>query len=391
MYSSFGDFQNGTACGTLINGIMKTAEEGRTAEMNSRYGDMPIYAKAYVKLKDGRVLVSSDNVSFSLHSAMDAMDNLITEKPDTYRRHTNAMRAFRNTWADFGMEDWHFEKLITPEEDDVIDVLMIGNSFCYNYVEELYGLAAAAGIKMRVCNVYYSGCKMYEHYNWWMAGESNYQFYITDGEGRRGVGGKSLEWCLAQGEWDVISLQESSGRVRNNGGAAASLEKDRVCFDTLLPYLEAQFPNARTLWHETWALQIGYTSGSYTMSTVEDQTAYYEVVREHAELITDTYGWELVPSGDAWQIIRAGGYDNLCARLGKGENHEGDYHHEGDIGGGQYLNACVWFEIITGQSVLGNTYVPTYTYGGQTYNMYISAETLQNAAHQAVEAMRNAQ
>ena len=390
MYSRFGDFQNGTACGTLIQGIMKTAEEGRTAEENSACGDMPIYAKAYVQLKDGRVLVSSDNISFSLHSAMDTIDTLITEDPHNYRRHTNAMRAFRDTWADYGMEGWNFNNLITPADDGVIDVLMIGNSFCYNYVEELYGLAAAAGIPMRVCNVYYSGCKMYEHYNWWMAGESNYQFYITDAEGRRGVGGKSLEWCLAQGEWDVISLQESSGRVRNNGGAIASLEKDRICYDTLLPYLEAQFPRARTLWHQTWALQIGYTSGSYTLSTVEEQTAYYEVVKEHSTLIADTYGWELVPSGDAWQIIRAGGYDNLCARLGKGENHEGDYHHEGDIGGGQYLNACVWFEIITGQSVLGNTYVPTYTYGGVTYglNEGITVDVLQNAAHQAVAQYR---
>ena len=391
MYSSFSGFQNGTACGTLIDGIMKTAEEGRTAEENSAYGDMPIYAKAYVKLNDGRVLVSSDNICYSLHSVMDTMDKLITTDSSNYRRHTNAMRAFRNTWAQFGMEDWEFEKLMTPAADDVIDVLMIGNSFCYNYVEELYGLAAAAGIKMRVCNVYYSGCKMYEHYNWWMAGEANYQFYTTDGDGRRGVGGKSLEWCLAQGEWDVISLQESSGRVRNNGGAAASLEKDRICYDTLLPYLKAQFPNARTLWHQTWALQLGYVSGSYTISTVEEQTAYYELCKEHAELITDTYGWELVPSGDAWQIIRAGGYDALCARLGKGENHVGDYHHEGDIGGGQYLNACVWFEIITGQSCVGNSYVPTYIYGSETYDLNIAASELQAAAHQAVENLRNQQ
>ena len=391
MYSSFTDFQNGTACGTLIDGIMKTAEEGRTAEENSACGDMPVYAKAYVKLTDGRVLVSSDNVSYSLHSVMDTMDKLITEEPTCYRRHINAMRAFRDTWADFGMESWEFDKLITPADDGVIDVLMIGNSFCYNYVEELYGLAEAAGIPMRVCNVYYSGCKMYQHYDWWMAGESNYQFYITDGEGRRGVGGKSLEWCLAQGEWDIISLQESSGRVRNNGGAAASLEKDRICYDTLLPYLEAQFPNARTLWHQTWALQLGYTSGDYTLSTEEEQTAYYQTVKEHSQLIADTYGWELVPSGDAWQIIRAGGYDNLCARLGKGENHEGDYHHEGDIGGGQYLNACVWFEVITGQSVVGNPYEPIYTYGSNTYNLKIAATELQAAAHEAVVAFRNAQ
>ena len=38
----------------------------------------------------------------------------------------------------------------------------------------------------------------------------------------------------------------------------------------------------------------------------------------------------------------------------------GDGYHDGDIGGGQLLNACVWFEIITGKSVVGNSYIPEY-------------------------------
>ena len=55
-------------------------------------------------------------------------------------------------------------------------------------------------------------------------------------------------------------------------------------------------------------------------------------------------------------------------------------------GGGQYLNACVWFEIITGQSCIGTSYVPTYEHEGEIYglNEGITAEQLQNAAYQAV-------
>ena len=43
-----------------------------------------------------------------------------------------------------------------PASDDVMRILMIGNSFSYYYVEELYGMAKAAGIKMQVCNLYLS-------------------------------------------------------------------------------------------------------------------------------------------------------------------------------------------------------------------------------------------
>ena len=89
-------------------------------------------------------------------------------------------------------------------------------------------------------------------------------------------------------------------------------------------------------------------------------------------------------------LVREGGYDQLCARLGKGENHEGDYYHAGDIGGGQYLTACVWFETITGLSCLGNPYRPVYTYNGTVYplNEGITYEQLQQYAHQAVANMR---
>ena len=41
-----------------------------------------------------------------------------------------------------------------PSQDDTLNILMIGNSLCYYYVEELYGMLKAAGIKANVCNVY---------------------------------------------------------------------------------------------------------------------------------------------------------------------------------------------------------------------------------------------
>ena len=90
-----------------------------------------------------------------------------------------------------------------------LKVLMIGNSFCYYYVEELVGIAAAAGVKMRVCNVYYSGCPLEKHYNWWVTGQSNYQYYETYHNGRNLTSNVSLEWGLAQQDWDFISLQEA--------------------------------------------------------------------------------------------------------------------------------------------------------------------------------------
>ena len=67
-----------------------------------------------------------------------------------------------------------------PAQDDTLNILMIGNSLCYYYVEELYGMLEAAGVKANVCNIYSSGCTLEKHWTWWKNGESNYEFYVTN-------------------------------------------------------------------------------------------------------------------------------------------------------------------------------------------------------------------
>lgn len=368
------DFVSGEKkTGVAINNIMK---KDLSSVSNQARGQMPIYASAYLQLTDGTKLMSR-NADYSLKTAMELLDNMISEDPTHYRRHTSNARAFYETWKKNGMNNWSFTNIPTPEEDDVIDILMIGSSFCYYYVEELYGLAEAAGVKMRVCNVYYSGCTMNQHYNWWIGNESKYQFFVTDGNGRKQYSNVSLEYCLAQGDWDVISLQESSSAIRKVG-LEAYLANTAVYTDALIPYLKSEFPNAVFYWHQPWAYQIGYDRNGYQMTSREQQTQDTQTQKELALAICEKYDVPRVNTGEAWQIIREGGYDNLCARLAVG-NGVGDYYHDGDIGGGQYLNACVWFEILTGQSCIGNTYRPNYALKESLI------PTLQEAAHQAVE------
>lgn len=374
----------------MISGIMKTAQEGRTAEKNHTYGNMDIYANAYVILTDGTVLMGQDDVAYSLYDVMTTLDGLIETDPMNFRVYTNPARAFYEKWQDFGMGSWEFNKIPKPADDGVLDILMIGGSFSYYYVEELYGLAEAAGIPMRVCNLYYSGAGPKEHWTWWKNGETPCQFYNTDGNGRVGTYNVGLEWALAQDDWDVLHMQYPSGTVRTATAQEGFDSLDPYASE-LAAYLKEQFPDAQFYWQQVWAYQVGYDRNGYAVETVEEQTGLYERHKELAILASQAYGAQLIPSGDAWQIVRAGGYDGLCARLGKGTDHEGDYYHEGDIGGGQYLNACVWFEMLTGQSAVGSTYQPTYTYNNVTYglNTGITYEALQNAAHQAVENLRS--
>ena len=393
LYTSFAgsSLTNGEKkTGVLISGILK---EDRNEALNNAYGQMPVIAGAYITLTDGTVLMS-DDVAMSLKDIMQTVDEMIVTDPQNYRRLTLPMREFYEKWDAQVMDSWELNKIPQPEDDGYLNILMIGNSFCSYYVQELWALGQAAGINMRVCNVYYSGCNMSRHYKWWLTGEANYVFHTTTSMERVSVTAKNLEWCLGQYEWDVISIQEGSGVFRvgtETQLAADALETHRAAYDNLVPYLKEQFPNADMYWHQTWAYQVGYKrdGDSYTVPDKETQDISYNVQKDFAELVCEEYDLKRVPSGEAWKIIRDNGYDKLCSRLGRdfyGEVNGGDYYHDGDIGGGQYLNACVWFEVLTGQSCIGIGYEPTYEHEGNIYglNEGITAAELQEAAHAAV-------
>ena len=288
-----------------------------------------------------------------------------------------------------------------PAEDDTLNILMIGSSFCYYYVEELYAMLSAAGIKAQVCNVYYSGCPLEKHWTWWKNSEANYDYYVTNDRGRVSTNGVSLEYCLAQENWDVISLQEATSRIFKNG-AQTHLENTQTYWQDLLNYIMDQFPQSRMLWHQPWTYQVEYGKDDVYM-TAAIQEKYQKEIEDYAIGICNYFEGKIqrVNSGRAWQICRAKyGYDYLTCRQ-KSNYGQGDGSHDGDIGGGQYLNACVWYEVITGKSCISNPYRPAYqittalsdelegklkiTIDGGNYVLTEEiVSTLQNAAHEAV-------
>lgn len=272
-----------------------------------------------------------------------------------------------------------------PAQDDTLNILMIGSSYCYYYVEELWGMLDAVGIKSRVCNVYYSGCPLKSHWEWWKSGEAHYEFFVTDENGRAKTTDTNLEYCLRQGNWDIISLQESGGGLRRNGAQQHYAITEGYLKD-LWGYIKEQFPYARYLWHQPWSYQVGADRNGVQMKDIHQQLTETLIRKDYSILVCDAFELERVNTGEAWHMVRETGYDTLCARLGI-NGDKGDDSHDGDIGGGQYLNACVWYEIITGKSCLENPYRPVYQNRALSEDLI---KLLQESAHQAVRN-RNAE
>ena len=287
-----------------------------------------------------------------------------------------------------------------PKEDNALNVLFVSNSTCYYFTDELMGLLNAAGYEdVTLALTYYSGCPIQKHHQWLLEGASNYQFRVLDKDGLHVYEGYSLEGALQFCNWDVISF-DNNARSFSSGDVQTSLAQAEPYFGDLYARIKEKLPQSRYFWHEVWANEIGYKL-AFEMKTVEQRTQVYNAKKGVMDIMAEKYGLEKVPTGDAWEKVRdlplfrtpheafpEAEQFTLCSRLAKGAFKD-DFTHDGDIGGGQYLNACVWFEVLTGSSCLGNAFRPAYDRNGVDCSLTEEKiGILQKAAHEAVSATR---
>lgn len=110
------------------------------------------------------------------------------------------------------------ETPVTPDDD--IDkpasfrIFFIGNSFTKDAVEHLPNILAAAGLRdIQMVHMYYGGRTIPEYNDGWDT-KDDYQCYICNpGESSwTNLTGKTLAQVAASGKWDVVTIQEHTGR-----------------------------------------------------------------------------------------------------------------------------------------------------------------------------------
>lgn len=271
-----------------------------------------------------------------------------------------------------------------PSQDDVFNILLVGSSAFYYQVEEMVGVAKAAGIKMNVYNLYYNGCKLSHIHEWWKTNQANYQMFRTDEFDRVKTENVSLQYAMGLENWDAIALCAAGTDMLRTKTAEDFVSAQDMYLTELWGLFRKEFPASKLYWQQHNAYQVGFSGTYHAVTTPEEQQADADMFHQRSVLIAQKYDVEWVPRGDAGMIARANPAvgDTLCARLGINGNL-GDNAHEGDIGGGQYVTACTWFEILFGQSCIGNTWRPDYELSEE------KIAALQQAAHEAVANMNN--
>lgn len=253
--------------------------------------------------------------------------------------------------------------LTKPPTDSVIKILAIGNSFSEDALEEhLFGIAKEAGWSLIIGNLYIGGADLELHQNNLEANKPAYQYRKIDVSGNHeNFPNKTIQFAVNDENWDFISLQQVSSKA----GKYASYFPEIVRIKEWVKEHSAD-PNLKIILHQVWSYAENSDHKGFKNYQNNQMIMYDSIVNAVNRVAEKIDIDNIVPSGTAIQNGRSSFFGDHFNRDG--------YHLDKTIG--RYVVAALWFESLTGKSVLGNTYTPEGLSACET-------RILQLAAHNA--------
>ncbi len=134
----------------------------------------------------------------------------------------------------------------SPEEQEVLKVLVIGNSHSNDAFWQLYEVfkAQAPEQKVVIGILYYSGCKIVQHVQFGSTRARVYDYYRNSSGTWDHMAESDMQFALKDQAWDIIMLQpgrENAEYEKKNRDALAAIVAENVNE----PY--------ELYWHKTWA------------------------------------------------------------------------------------------------------------------------------------------
>lgn len=257
------------------------------------------------------------------------------------------------------------EELVYPwaEVPETLKVLAIGNSFSVDAMEYLYNIAKNAGVKTIVLgNLRVSGCTVSMHYDYARGSNQVYEYFKnTDGTWRSTPNSTIYDGILDE-NWDYITLQQ--------GSPESGLPEKFRHLENLANIVNNKKtnPNAKLIWHMTWAYQQDSTHAAFTSYDSNQETMYNAIINTVKEKVLplDIFS-AVIPSGTAVQNARTSFIGDNMTRDG--------YHMVQPFG--RYLVGLTYFAAITGADISNISYRPSASITDEMVAM--AKESVKNA------------
>lgn len=278
-------------------------------------------------------------------------------------------------------------------EAKTVRLLTIGNSFSANATHYLGDLAKAGGHTLVHQPLVIGGASFQVH-------AEKAQKHEADPKDQAGLytSGRGLKENLELQKWDYVTIQQAS--IKSHDFATY-----QPYAAWLRDYITKYAPQARLLIHETW--EYRKDDPRFTKpGDLKSQDEMYNGLRAAYDKLAAEFNARIIPTGDAfhladtdpaWAYKTDTSFDPKAARQPALPDqthsiHVGwqwkkqkdgkttltmDGHHASMLG--EYLGACVWYEVLFGESPVGNTFSPK---GLDPKD----AAFLQETAHRAVQA-----
>ena len=218
--------------------------------------------------------------------------------------------------------------------EDTIKVLAFGNSFSNDGTTLIPQIAYADGKDLRVADCSIGGCSLERHYGNMFNGTTDYSFGYRTIEGTKHFSNVSMQQALLATDWDYITIQQVSGK-------SGLIDTFEPYLSELLAYFKEMCPDAKILFHATWAYAQDSTHADFPTYN-SDQTIMHEAIEDTYLQVSQNYGFvPLIPTGDAIRRARA-------TSMGHTFNRDG--YHLNDKG--RLVAALTWYETFTGISAL---------------------------------------
>ena len=221
----------------------------------------------------------------------------------------------------------------TWDEDGVLRILTIGNSFSDDTMQYMYDIAKSAGVgKVELGNLYIGGCTLATHIANAREDKGAYEYR----QNTKGVWSTTANFkmskALSSKKWDFISMQQASG----SSGLAVTY-KD---LDYLINYVrENANPDATLVWNMTWAYQQDSTHSEFPRYGSDQKKMYESILNAVAEKVDKKKEIKIVsPTGTAIQNARTSYIGDNLTRDG--------YHLT--YGLGRYTAGLTFFHALTG-------------------------------------------
>lgn len=229
-----------------------------------------------------------------------------------------------------------------------IKILAIGNSFSKDALEHLHGILTNVGYDDVVLGILYKGsCTLKQHADIFAANLTDYVYYKNTTGSWVDTASYAPYNVLVDEDWDYITMQQASSM----SGVVSSYDP-YLC--NLIGYVSDECPNAKLMWHMTWAYQGDSTHSAFATYDYNQMTMYNAIIDAvQTRIVNDSSFVDIIPSGTAVQNMRTSYVGDTLTRDG--------YHLSYD--NGRYLAGLTFAKVITDCDLSKVSYTPSkYTY-----------------------------